>query len=64
VKLRLRGVTDVKWFVHGEHDALVEVRATDSPMRFEFRVAASGEPNRRPWRRLLLDEEGVPMKVE
>jgi hypothetical protein len=54
----------VKWFVHGEHDALVEVRATDSPMRFEFRVAASGEPNRRPWRRLLLDEEGVPMKVE
>jgi hypothetical protein len=54
----------VKWFLHGEHDALVEVRATDSPTRFEFRIAASGEPNGRPWRRLVLDGDGVPMKVE
>jgi hypothetical protein len=64
VKLRLRGIEDVKWFLHGEHDALVEVRATDSPTRFEFRVAASGEASRRPWRRLVLDGDGVPMKVE
>ena len=64
VTLRLRDVDDVKWFLHGDFDALVEVRATDSSARFEFRVATSGEPNHRSWRRIVLDQDGVPIKVE
>ena len=64
VKLRLRGVEDVRWFLHGEHDALVEVRATADATRYEFRRTRSGEPGTTPWRTLVLDRDGVPSRVD
>jgi hypothetical protein len=64
VKLRIRGVEDVRWFLHGEHDALVEARATSDSTRFEFRRNHSGEPDATPWRALLLDRDGVPIRVD
>jgi hypothetical protein len=64
VKLRLRGDKDVKWFLHGEHDALVEVRATADAKRFEFRRNYSGEPGATPWRTLALDRDGVPTRID
>jgi hypothetical protein len=64
VKLRLRGVVDVKWFVHGEHDALVEVRATADATRFEFHRNRSGEAGEMPWHGLALDRDGVPARLE
>jgi len=64
VKLRLRGVEDVRWFLHGEHDALVEVRATADATRFEFRRNLSGGPGEVPWRKLALDRDGVPTLID
>lgn len=63
VTLRLHGVDDVKWFLHGDFDALVEVRTTASATRFEFRRNHSGEagaPGAPAWRTLVLDGDGVP----
>lgn len=67
VTLRLNGVDDVKWFLHGEFDALVEVRTTASATRFEFRRKQSGEvgaPGAPAWRTLVLDGDGVPARIE
>ena len=64
VTLRLNGVDDVKWFLHGEFDALVEVRTTGDAARYEFRRSHSGEPGATPWRTLVLDRDGVPSRVD
>ena len=64
VALQLRGVDDVKWFLHGDFDTLVEVRTTANATRFEFRRQLSGEPSATAWRTLVLDHDGVPVRVD
>ena len=64
VTLQLHGVDDVKWFLHGDFDALVEVRQTADATRFEFRRNRSGEAGATAWRTLVLDHDGVPVRVD
>lgn len=64
-RLRLRGIDDVRWFLHA--DAALggaEVEATESPKRFRFRQRRSGEAAEAAWRTLVLDDDGVPQRVE
>jgi hypothetical protein len=63
-RLQLKGLDDVRWFLHGENDALVEVEATADPARYRFRRNYSGPPDIPPWRTLVLDASGVPQRIE
>jgi hypothetical protein len=59
-RLKLRGIDDVRWFLHA--DAQLggsEVASTDSPRRFRFRQRKSGAPDETAWRTLVLDDDGV-----
>ena len=64
-RLKLRGGDDVRWFLHADAQlGGCEVAASDSKERFRFRRRPSGEAAATEWRTLVLDDWGVPQRIE
>lgn len=64
-RLRLHGLDDVRWFLHSDAPlGGADVVATDSSRRFRFRRRLSGPDEELPWQTLVLDDDGVPQKLE